>query len=55
MDKKNFTILLLLILVNSNLFSQTTLDYDNRVHPEIAKEFMVVSQNSHATEAGYTF
>ena len=33
--------------------TQTTLDYQNRIHPEISNAFMVVSQNSHATEAGY--
>tara|TARA_B000000460_G_scaffold247454_1_gene222530 strand:+ start:433 stop:2139 length:1707 start_codon:yes stop_codon:yes gene_type:complete len=44
---------LFLCLIESKLFSQTTLDYDERVHPEIAKNFMVVSQNKYATEAGY--
>ena len=33
--------------------TQTTLDYQSRIHPEIASDFMVVSQNKHATEAGY--
>ena len=33
--------------------TQTTLDYQNRIHPEISNGFMVVSQSSHATEAGY--
>ena len=33
--------------------TQTTLDYESRIHPEIADDFMVVSQNKHATEAGY--
>ena len=33
--------------------TQTTLDYQNRIHPEISNAFMVVSQNTHATEAGY--
>ena len=33
--------------------TQTTLDYQNRIQPEISNGFMVVSQNSHATEAGY--
>ncbi|MBV05860.1 MAG: gamma-glutamyltransferase [Gammaproteobacteria bacterium] len=43
-----------LLFVNALLArSQTTLDYKNRIHPEIAEDFMVVSQNSHATEAGY--
>ena len=33
--------------------TQTTLDYQNRIHPEIASDFMVVTQNKHATEVGY--
>ena len=33
--------------------TQTTLDYQSRIHPEIASNFMVVSQNEHATEVGY--
>ena len=33
--------------------TQTTLDYQSRIHPEIASNFMVVSQNKHATEVGY--
>ena len=33
--------------------TQTTLDYKSRIHPEIASDFMVVSQNEHATEVGY--
>jgi gamma-glutamyltranspeptidase/glutathione hydrolase len=40
-------------LFNGNLISQTTLDYKDRVHPEISEKFMVVSQNYHATEVGY--
>lgn len=43
----------LLSLFVNNLFSQTTLDYKNRIHPEISDEFMVVSQNHHATKIGY--
>jgi len=43
----------LLSLFANNLFSQTTLDYKNRIHPEISDEFMVVSQNHHATKIGY--
>ena len=42
-----------LMLFNGNLISQTTLDYKDRVHPEISEKFMVVSQNYHATEVGY--
>ena len=34
--------------------TQTTLDYQDRIHPEISSEFMVVTQNEHATEAGYS-
>lgn len=34
--------------------TQTTLDYQDRIHPEISSEFMVVTQNKHATEAGYS-
>ena len=33
--------------------TQTTLDYQSRIHPEIASKFMVVTQNKHATEVGY--
>lgn len=44
---------LLLCLSNNTLFSQTTLDYDNRIHPELAQNYMVVSQNHHSTDAGY--
>ena len=42
-----------LSLFANNLTSQTTLDYKNRIHSEISDEFMVVSQNHHATEVGY--
>jgi len=44
---------LLLCLSNITLFAQTTLDYDNRIHPELAQDYMVVSQNHHSTDAGY--
>ena len=44
---------LLLCLSNNTLFAQTTLDYDNRIHPELAQDYMVVSQNHHSTDAGY--
>ena len=40
-------------LFANNLISQTTLDYKNRIHSEISDEFMVVSQNYHATKVGY--
>ena len=42
-----------LSLFANSLTSQTTLDYKNRIHSEISDEFMVVSQNHHATEVGY--
>ena len=44
---------LLLCLSNNTLFAQTTLDYDNRIHPELAQDYMVVSQNHHSTDVGY--
>ena len=44
---------IVLSLFNGNLISQTTLDYKDRVHPQISEKFMVVSQNYHATEVGY--
>ena len=56
MIKSYFPYLLLLLLSFDGLSqtrTQTTLDYQNRIHPEISSGFMVVSQNSHATEAGY--
>ena len=55
MGKNNLAIFffLFLCLIENKLSSQTTLDYEDRVHPEIAKNFMVVSQNKYATEAGY--
>ena len=56
MIKSYFPCLLLLFLSFDGLVqtrTQTTLDYQNRIHPEISNGFMVVSQNSHATEAGY--
>ena len=56
MIKSYFPYLLLLLVSFEGLSqtrSQTTLDYQNRIHPEISSSFMVVSQNSHATEAGY--
>ena len=56
MIKSYFPYLLLLLVSFEGLSqtrTQTTLDYQNRIHPEISSDFMVVSQNSHATEAGY--
>ena len=55
--KKNFSLYLLIPVIFSygclQARTQTTLDYQNRIHPEISSNFMVVSQNEHATEAGY--
>ena len=56
MIKSYFPYLLLLFFSFDGLAqtrTQTTLDYQNRIHPEISNGFKVVSQNSHATEAGY--
>ena len=56
MIKSYFPYLLLLLVSFEGLSqtrTQTTLDYQNRIHPEISSGFMVVSQNTHATEAGY--
>ena len=54
---KSYLPFLLLLFISfeglSQTRTQTTLDYQNRIHPEISNAFMVVSQNSHATEAGY--
>ena len=54
---KSYLPYLLLLLVSfeglSQTRTQTTLDYQNRIHPEISSDFMVVSQNTHATKAGY--
>jgi gamma-glutamyltranspeptidase/glutathione hydrolase len=43
------------LFINSSLFAraQTTLDYQDRIHAESSENFMVVSQNTHATEVGY--
>ena len=55
--KKNFFFYLLLTIFFFQGYlqarAQTTLDYQSRIHPEISSDFMVVSQNKHATEAGY--
>ena len=53
MLKKYLFFLFLVIFTNTKLLTQTTLDYDHRDHPEIAENFMVVSQNSLATDSGY--
>ena len=54
---KKFLIISLVncLFINSSLFAraQTTLDYQDRIHAESSENFMVVSQNTHATEAGY--
>ena len=43
------------IFINNTLIArtQTTLDYQDRIHAESSENFMVVSQSTHATEAGY--
>tara|TARA_B100001113_G_scaffold99547_1_gene80367 strand:+ start:346 stop:2046 length:1701 start_codon:yes stop_codon:yes gene_type:complete len=55
--KKFFLFCLLVFLfpfeIVSQSRSQTTLDYKSRIHPEIGSDFMVVTQNKHATEVGY--
>ena len=55
--KKNFFFYLLLTILFFQGYlqarAQTTLDYQSRIHPEISSDFMVVSQNKHATEVGY--
>ena len=55
--KKKFSVYLLLPAIffygHLQARTHTTLDYQNRIHPEISSNFMVVSQNEHATEAGY--
>ena len=55
--KKIFSLYLLIPVIFSYGYlqarTQTTLDYQNRIHPEISSNFMVVSQNEHATKAGY--
>ena len=55
--KKNFFFYLLLTILFFQGYlqarAQTTLDYQSRIHPEISSDYMVVSQNKHATEAGY--
>ena len=42
------------LLITEMVFSaESILRYKERIHPEIGKEFMVVTQNFHATEVGY--
>mgnify|MGYP001188035168 CR=1 FL=1 len=43
------------LFINTTLLArtQTTLDYQDRIHAESSENFMVVSQNFHATEVGY--
>ena len=56
MTRKPFFLLLFVaLLFGNNLLSraQTTLDYKDRIHAESSENFMVVSQNVHATQAGY--
>ena len=55
--KKSYSIsIFLALLLCTGLIqarTQTTLDYQSRIHPEIASDFMVVTQNKHATYVGY--
>ena len=46
-----FTYLVFVTVLSSR--AQTTLDYQSKSHPVIGQDFMVVSQNTHATEVGY--
>ena len=46
-----FTYLVFVTVLSSR--TQTTLDYQSKSHPVIGQDFMVVSQNIHATEVGY--
>ena len=46
-----FTYLVFVAALSSR--TQTTLDYQSKSHPVIGQDFMVVSQNIHATEVGY--
>jgi gamma-glutamyltranspeptidase/glutathione hydrolase len=46
-----FTYLVFVTALSSR--TQTTLDYQSKSHPVIGQDFMVVSQNTHATEVGY--
>ena len=46
-----FTYLVFVSVLSSR--TQTTLDYQSKSHPVIGQDFMVVSQNIHATEVGY--
>ena len=46
-----FTYLVFVTVLSSR--TQTTLDYQSKSHPVIGQDFMVVSQNTHATEVGY--
>ena len=54
---KSYPFYLLIFLIffqsSAHIRTQTTLDYQSRIHPEIASDFMVVTQNEHATNAGY--
>ena len=46
-----FTYLVFVTALSSR--TQTILDYQSKSHPVIGQDFMVVSQNIHATEVGY--
>ncbi len=52
--KFRFFLIFLIIYFPSIPFSaESILRYDQRIHPEIGQEFMVVSQNEDATKVGY--
>ena len=55
MVTRYFLYLLILLISETSIQArtQTTLDYKSRIHPEIASDFMVVTQNALATNAGY--
>ena len=55
MITRYFLYLLILLISETSIQArtQTTLDYKSRIHPEIASDFMVVTQNALATNAGY--
>ena len=55
MVTRYFLYLLILLISETSIQArtQTTLDYKSRIHPEIASDFMVVTQTALATNAGY--
>ena len=51
--KKKLINSLILLFIGALSSAESILRYDERIHPEIGKEFMVVTQNFHATRVGY--